>query len=103
MIGITNGVLWMAEILAVASVKRVVAGERNVERHAFGQEALNEVQGRQLGERLSDDLHRVEDQTFPLIDRAMRRPASAPSLNRNITRRRRGGGGGGHDLQRNHL
>jgi aminoglycoside/choline kinase family phosphotransferase len=43
-----------------------------VERHGFGQEALSEIHGPQLGEKLSADLYRLEDQIFPLIDRAHR-------------------------------
>ena len=39
---------------------------------AFGQEALNEVHGPRLGEKLCDDLYRLEDQIFPMIDRAHR-------------------------------
>jgi hypothetical protein len=43
-----------------------------VERELFGQEPLNELHGPQVGEKLADDLRRLENQMFPLLDRAHR-------------------------------
>ena len=43
-----------------------------VERDLFGQEPLNHIHGEQVGEKLADDIRRLENQMFPLIDRAHR-------------------------------
>ena len=41
-----------------------------VERDLFGQTPLDEVHGRTVGERLAEELRRLEHRRFPLIDRA---------------------------------
>jgi hypothetical protein len=43
-----------------------------VERDLFGQEPLNELHGPQVGEKLANDLRQLENQMFPLLDRAHR-------------------------------
>ena len=43
-----------------------------VERELFGQEPLHELHGPLVGEKLADDLRRLESQMFPLLDRAHR-------------------------------
>ena len=39
---------------------------------AGGQEPLHEIHGERVGEKLADDLRRLEHQMFPLLDRAHR-------------------------------
>jgi hypothetical protein len=42
------------------------------ERELFGQEPLSEIHGPSIGQKLTEDLRRLETQMFPLLDRAHR-------------------------------
>ena len=43
-----------------------------MERHLFGQTPLDQIHGPTVGEKLSEELRRLELQIFPLLDRAHR-------------------------------